>query len=295
MSSRRLDIGIASFQSPQALDRTIAGIRATCRMPEWRCLVIDNASPDPAVQAVIAQHAAEDQRVIAVLLDRNTGYAGAVNTLFELTAEAKHVAYFDNDCQPLTHGWDTEMADMLDAHHELGMLFPATYVHFPIPREHYTEILWGVGCAWILNRTRALDVWTETERFFDPAIGHHEEVDFQLRLRLAGWKIAAHPAVHVRHEEHASRSPESQARINAGVQRWVDKWEGRFGGKRQNYHSSNVLRFELWPPVALYMEEIFKQALPGLNDNPETVSIHGREYDLIKVPRPKGFYRGRAV
>jgi hypothetical protein len=43
------------------------------------------------------------------------------------------------------------------------------------------------------------------------------------------------------------------------------------------------------------MEQYFQEKLPGLNDNPETVFVEGIEYDLIKVPRLKGFYRGRVI
>jgi GT2 family glycosyltransferase len=126
-------------------------------------------------------------------------------------------------------------------------------------------------------------------------LGHQEEVDFQIRLRLGGWISAQDKEVQIVHHAKATGSPDQQARIAEGVKAWVEKWEKYHGGQKQGYHSTNVLRFELWPTTALYMEEIFKQALPGLNDNPETVRIAGREYDLIKVPRLKDFYRGRFI
>ena len=62
-----------------------------------------------------------------------------------------------------------------------------------------------------------------------------------------------------------------------------------------NYHSPNVTRWEDWPPNALYLEEWWKTRLPGLNDHPESVTVDNRQYDLIKVPRFKGFYTGRVI
>ena len=35
--------------------------------------------------------------------------------------------------------------------------------------------------------------------------------------------------------------------------------------------------------------------IPNLNENPEVVTLEVREYDLIKVPRFKDFYKGRII
>jgi hypothetical protein len=35
--------------------------------------------------------------------------------------------------------------------------------------------------------------------------------------------------------------------------------------------------------------------LNGLNAAPECITLDGREYDLIRVPRLKGFYTGRII
>jgi hypothetical protein len=112
---------------------------------------------------------------------------------------------------------------------------------------------------------------------------------------MAGWKCAAAPEVMVAHNATATNDPESIERINRGVVNFVNKWCSYFGGKNLSYQSPNVLRWEDWPPNALYLEEYWKQRLPQLNTNPETITLDGREYDLIKVPRFKGFYRGRII
>ena len=112
---------------------------------------------------------------------------------------------------------------------------------------------------------------------------------------MAGYKCAALRQVQVGHDATATNNPASIERINRGVVRWVDKHNRYFNGKNFHYHSPNVTRFEDWPPNALYLEEYFKAKLPGLNDAPEVVNIDGREYDLIRVPRFKEFYRGRII
>jgi GT2 family glycosyltransferase len=142
----------------------------------------------------------------------------------------------------------------------------------------------------VANRLAAKEVGP-----MDTEIGHHEEVDWAQRMRFAGFRCAAVPEIQVAHDATATNSPASHERISRGVINWVNKYCKHYGGKNLNYYSPNVLRFEDWS--ALYLEEYFKTKpeLAGLNDNPEVIKIDEREYDLIRVPRLKGFYRGRII
>jgi len=287
---RRLDIGIASYGNPDGLDRLLSSLIKTCKT-DWRALVIRNPHPDSVINLATGQvldSYSENTRILPIMQENNLGYVGAVNKILD-TAVTEYVAYCDHDVIHHTPGWDEQFALTLDRFHELGMVF-ANGGAYQIPRANYHEILWGVGCCWMLPRRVISDVG-----HFDPDIGHHEEVDYQTRVRLAGYKIAALPGVVVHHEGHASNDPAAQERISKGVIKWVTKWTNYFCGKRIDYFSPNVMRHEDWPPSALYLEEFFKQHLPDLNKNPEVVNVMGTEYDLIKVPRLKGFYTGRII
>jgi GT2 family glycosyltransferase len=286
----RIDFGIASYQNPDRLDMALQCLR-DMSTSDWRCLVVDNNSPDPAVRAVIRKHQMAESRIIPLFLDENLGYVGAVNTILEW-AETPNVAYIDNDAYIQTPGWDMKMAEMHEANSELAMIFPngGTY---PIQRPRYLEVLWGVGFCWMMKRGRFGEIGG-----FDTEIGHQEEVDYQTRLRLAGWRMAAIPEIAVRHDSFSSRNPAAQERINQGVVNWVNKWNKYFTGQT-NYHSPNVLRYEDWPTNAIYIEEYLQSRgeLAGLNDNPETIfsPALGREVDLIRVPRWQHMYRGRII
>lgn len=284
---RRLDIGIASYgKDPAHLAQCVAAIRVYSKT-DWRLFIIHNPSAgDERTREFIAGIASDN--IIPVWNDINVGYAGAVNELLRI-AETEYIAYLDNDAEVLTPGWDETLCGYLDRFHEIGLMFP-NWGHSAIPRGAYHEVLWAAGFAWVLSRQAQRAVG-----FFDTAIGHHEDVDYCTRLCLAGYKLACAPEVKVAHHETSTRSPESQERISAGVVRWMNKWAAYFGGKSLNYHSPNVLRILDWNVHALHMEDYFKLKLPGLNDNPEVVTIDGAEYDLIKVPRPKGFYRSRII
>ncbi len=285
---RKFDIGIASYGSPDKLKNAIASLQRHS-VTDWRVFVFDNPHPTDNVRDLIANLAAQDPRIIPVFMETNVGYVGAVNELFN-RAESEYIGFLDNDAEVLTGGWDETLCSYLDRFHEIGMMFP-NGGHMPIPRGAYTEILWAAGFCWVLNRMAQRKVG-----LFDTELGHHEEVDYCTRLKLEGYKLASAPEVQVAHHETSTRSPESQERISAGVVRWLNKWCSYFGGKNLNYHSPNVLRITDWNITALHAEDYFKSKLPGLNDNPESITMDdGSEWDLIKVPRPKGFYRSRII
>lgn len=285
---RRIDFGIASYENPDMLAQTLQHLISNS-VSDWRCLVVDNLSPDPRVREIISEYAANHPQIIPKFMEENTGYAGAVNEILNW-AETDYIVYVDNDAHVKTHGWDELMAGYLDRAHELGMVFSSKWGAYEIPRTNYVEVLWSIGCFWMLKRLAMADVG-----LFDESLGHQEEVDFQTRLRLKGWKFATVKEVDVQHFANASSSPAAQERIGQGVVRWMNKWEEYFCGKGMSYHSPNVLRFEDWPINAIYLEEWYSQRLPGLNADPEVVNIGGREYDLIKVPRFRNYYRNRII
>ncbi len=286
---RRLDIGIASYRNPAALRKVLASIVQRSQT-DWKCFIVHNPSlfDDREVIDVIQTWAGANSRFIPVWMSKNAGYAGAINELF-VKSSTEYVAYLDNDAEVLTTGWDENLCSYLDRFHEIGMIFP-NGGPYPIERGAYAEVMWGVGYAWIINRLAMKDTGK-----FDVEIGHQNEADYCLRLRMAGWKCAAVPTISIAHHAMATNDPASTERINTGVRQFVDKWCAYFCGKNINYHSPNVMRWEDWPPNALYLEEYWKLKMSQLNVSPEVVQQDGRDYDLIKVLRLKDFYRGRII
>lgn len=284
---RRFDLAIASYGSPDKLKAAIASLQRHS-VTDWRVFVIDNPHPTDNVRELITILAAQDPRIVPVFMDANGGYVGAINELFA-RAESEYIGFLDNDAEILTHGWDETLCGYLDRFHELGIMFP-NMGHYAINAGTYWECLWAAGFCWIVNRMAQ-----RATGLFNTEIGHHEEVQFLRRLRHEGYAIGCAPEVQVAHHETSTRSPESQQRINEGVVKWMDSEVKVFCGKNVGYHSPNVLRVLDWNINALYMERYFKLKLPELNANPETAVIDGTEWDLIKVPRPKGFYRNRVI
>lgn len=284
----RLDVGVASYRNPEALQTCLTALLDRSRM-DLTILVIHNPSKDDEpTRAIIESLAARDARIVPVWLAENVGYAGAVQRLMDLS-ESEYLAYLDNDAKVLTDGWDEMLCGYLDRFHEIGMIFPNGGA-YEIDRSNYREVMWATGFCWILNRMAMRAAGP-----FDCALGHQEEADYCMRIRMAGYKCAAVRDVQVQHLATATSDPLSVERISAGVIKFVNKWNRYFCGANVNYHSQNVLRWEDWPPNALYLEEFWSIHMPGLNANPEVRQAMGRDYDLIRVPRFKDFYRNRTI
>lgn len=284
---RRLDIGVLSYNKPDLLEMTLQSIEATAKT-DYRIIIVDNASTDPKIGEVLSKWESKE-RVKIIRFKKNIDYAGGVNEIIK-QATTEFVAYSDNDVKVHTVGWDETMCRIMDMFHEVGMVFPGGPYH--INRGGYREIMWGIGCFWVFNKLAAFSSVGE----FDTNIWHQNEADFCLRLRMSGWKCAMpNEGILIDHKCQATNDPESLSRIRKGVEHFVTKWNKYFNGQTQHYHSINVTRWEDWPPNALYMEEYYKEKFPKLNDNPEVVTVDGRDYDLIKVLRLKGYYRGRII
>ena len=308
---RRLDIGIASYGNPQRLQQTLASIKQQCRT-DWRCFVIDNPGPAPEVRGIIEEAARQDARFVPVFLDANVGYAGAVNKLFEL-AETDHIAYCDNDIEIRTPGWDEKLCEVMDANAECGWVFPGRG-HYGFHNGRYDECLWNAGYCWVLRKDAAYSVdllCSPAEyrfgcncRQFCTCLGHHEEVDYMIRLRLAGYQIGCRPDVNVIHHETATQANAADhkpgGRIHDGVVRWMNKWNNYFCGRQLKYsmtaYDPSALRYTDWHPCALYLERMTLGRFPDWNQKPRIVNVPGvGDMDAVEVLKPAGPYKGRAI
>jgi GT2 family glycosyltransferase len=298
---RRLDIGIASYRNPEKLRATLASIEAMSTT-DWRCFIVHNESADfDGSEALRIAHAACDRNERFRWNSQvNTGYAGAVNRIFEL-AETPYVAYLDNDVEIRTRGWDEQFCALLDAHPEVAQVFPGSG-HYGFYNGQYDECLWSAGYAWALRN----NVAHQLAGPMDTGLGHHEEVDLMIRLRLAGYRIACMPVVDILHHESSTKSPESAKRIHAGVVRWMNKWNRYFVGDVLKYpnpdpdsgegYDPRALRYTDWPPCTMYLERMTLAKFPGWNAAPRSVMVPGiGEMDAVEILKPKGCYVGRAI
>lgn len=324
--SHKLDVGVCSFRNPEKLKRALDSIYATTRTP-FKLRIWHNVSEDPDNDAALkVLDSVKCERTVSV----NVGYAGAVNGLIAAST-APYFAYMDNDVGVLTPGWDERFIEVLENNPECGQVFPGSG-HFGFHNGRYHECLWSAGYCWMVHRDRVLDKLLGKgyrEDFgsgglMDTTLGHHEEVDLMIRLRLAGFQIGCVPDVQVLHHETSTQSLESAKRIHRGVVSWMNKWNRYFVGDAIKYpnpdpdsgegYDPRTLRYTDWPPCALYLERFTLATFPEWNKfqrNPadrtgaiptndsmafRVVNVPGvGEMDAIEILKPKGYYRGRAI
>jgi GT2 family glycosyltransferase len=307
-SRRRLDVGIASYRNPERLRKTLETIEANS-WTDWRCFIIHNVSEDEdGCEAQRVAYAAQTMNTRFVVCPQpNNGYAGAVNRIFKL-AETPYVAYLDNDVEILTPGWDEKLCDILDRAPEVAQVFPGSG-HYGFYSGKYHECLWNAGYAWVMRKAAVRN--GDVLGVMDTSLGHHDEVDLMIRLRLAGYRIACDPGVNVLHHCSSTNDPASEKRIHAGVVRFMNKWNRYFvgdaikhpnpemgpwvGEEKREHYDPRYLRFTDWHPCALYMERWTLAQFPDWNAEPEVVQTSAGPMDAIKILKPTGYYKGRAI
>lgn len=94
--------------APVILDAAIRSVRAQA-YPHWELCIADDASTNPAVEAVIRRHAAADARIKVRFRDARGNISVASNTALEM-ATGDFVAFFDHDdlLPPLALYWVVE-------------------------------------------------------------------------------------------------------------------------------------------------------------------------------------------
>jgi teichuronic acid biosynthesis glycosyltransferase TuaG len=89
-----VSIIVPCYNSGRFLRATLEAVRAQT-FTEWECIVIDDASTDDSA-GVIRELAAEDSRIVPVLLEKNLGAAGARNAGLE-KVRGDYIAFLDSD------------------------------------------------------------------------------------------------------------------------------------------------------------------------------------------------------
>lgn len=313
-----LEIGVCSYRDPVKLDATLRSILANLGTDNFRLTVFHNPSGSDGAGEECAKVFADVSSAgpgvfVFHAAPLNVGYAGAVNWFIHNLREAPYLLYSDNDIEVRTPRFDQVMMAAL-GHEEVGLVIPGAG-HYGFWNGRYHECLWNAGYFWMLKRSMlpALEksdfAHGRTLSFadagkFDSRLGHHEEVDFMIRLRLAGYVLAAYPAMEVLHHETATKSDDALhrpgGRIHDGVVRWMNKWNGYFCGNALKYsmteYDPRALRYTDWPPCALYLERwTLSQFAPAWNAQPREVETSAGKMDAVEVLKPTGPYKGRAI
>lgn len=206
--------------------------------PNYRIIVVDNASTDDSVTRVHDAHAG----LLLIVNDRNLGFGGGCNVGIRraLQEGADYVWLLNNDTKVDPHAL-TALVEKAECDPKIGaagsvlyymdepgrvQAWGGGYVNFwlGVSRHRYApapenRLHYLTGASLLLRREALEQVGLFDEKFFM----YWEDADFGFRLRRAGWKLAVASGARVWHKESASlgkKSPVLDEYFNASAVRF---------------------------------------------------------------------------
>lgn len=203
--------------------RAIQSIRDSTIVP-YRLVVVNNGSRDGTAAWLAEQH--DIQQVIE--FQENQGFAPAINAGLQMCT-SPYVVMFSNDVEVDT-GWLRLFIKGLESNPKVGAIGPLSTAKIDRQWEGYHRGMSGVQTIsyWLaffctLFRARAMQDVGGLDEGFAPAYG--EDNDYCYRMRLAGWDLAVHCDVLVKHD-HATITPGQEKQRTIARQRLREKWPG---------------------------------------------------------------------
>ena len=239
----RISVVVPVFNAPGELEQCLDSLRSTLE-PGAELVLIDDASTDPAVQALLASHRHEGWRFL-----KNESNRGFVATANRGMRETRGDVVLLNSDTVTTPGWIEGLQRCLASDVAVGTATPwtnngeiASLPDFcrnnpvpPNPAEvasaiaaaagpHYPELPTAVGFCMAISR-RAID----RVGLFDEVLfgkGYGEENDFSMRVAAAGMKNVLCDDVYVAHLGGCSFGPLGLKPDEGSMQRLLSRHPG---------------------------------------------------------------------
>lgn len=177
----------------------------------YRLIIIDNGSDKHTRDYLSSLRYLKNQSVILIRNDQNLGFVKAINQGMR-TSSAAYLCLMNNDTVA-TDGWLNEMAEVADAHSEIGLVNPSSNTSGQFPGQGVTVDRYALtlkhfkGDIQYLSTGRGFCMLIKREvvdkiGFLDEGygIGYFEETDYSKKARKAGYEIARAKASYVWHE-----------------------------------------------------------------------------------------------
>ena len=202
---------------------------AAQRYPRFGVVAVDNASADGSREVLL--HALGERRVLG--LDEDRGIAGALRAAAELpavqAADYLLIVHDDTALAPDAVARLVETAEGIHGVERVGVVGPKV-VDWDDPRvlrevgrsvdafghpysplqegerdqgqyDRVLEVLFVSSCVMLVSR----EAWQRTGQFDERYGGHHDDLDFCWRARVAGYRVLMTPLAQARHQDAGAR------------------------------------------------------------------------------------------
>ena len=263
-----IDICLLSYNRPETLKRTINSLFSNT-VGSFNLTIVDNGSTD--TDTIDFLKSLEKNKVKVIYNEKNLGLSRGVNQGLE-QAKNKYIVRMDNDAVVLTKNWDNIFYNFMENHTEVGMVCPTTMKG--INRGDYFEVKWALGFFFMFRKEIFDIIGGYCEK-----ISHQQEADYAIRVRMAGWKVAAYDKVVLSHN-HPNNPNENQIEkdkfLHRGCIEFEEKWGKYFIGKNYTYYSIPKMFFDDIPINRFFMREL-------VENDPELIKIWNEDVKHVKV------------
>lgn len=231
-----VDIIVPVYRGLDETRTCLESVLASTSVTPYRLLIVDDASPEPAISAYLRELRARDRRVLLLENPVNVGFVASVNRAMQESAD-RDVVLLNSDTE-VAGDWLDRLRQAACNHGDAATVTPfsnsaeiCSYPRFcvdsPLPVGMDTtgvdrlfaatnagrtiEIPTAVGFCMFIRRSCLNEIgYFDTERF---GRGYGEENDFCMRARKAGWRHLLAMDVFVRHAGGVSFGEEKKKRV----------------------------------------------------------------------------------
>lgn len=236
------DIIIVTYNAKDKLKRCLIALEKHTKSLGYLLTVINNNSTD-GTPLFLKNYQQKNRNVNIINTDKNLGFSGGANIGLKNTFN-EFIVLLDDDAEA-TKGWLSGLYKHIRNKPEIGIVgcrivFPNNRIHSadyrvtPRPlvgtgeidrgqRDYVKECDALIGSCWLMRRELIKNIGYFDERFF-PC--RHEDVDYCLRTRLAGYKIVYNGDVRIIHHNLFRDGGRKQNIKNQ--QRFLKKWKNLF-------------------------------------------------------------------
>ncbi len=217
--ARKADIIMPAFNKLHLTQRAIQSIKDSTTVP-YRLIVIDNGCTDGTAKWLSEQ---DIGRIIT--FKENQGFTKAINAGLSI-CQSVYVVMYSNDVEVDT-GWLKLLIEGLERNTKVGAIGPLSTAKPQVQWEGRYRGKQGVQIvpyelAFFCTLFRAQAVW-DTGVLDEEMAVYGSDNDYCYRMRLAGWELATHCDVLVRHD-HATITPAQEAMRNEASRQLREKW-----------------------------------------------------------------------
>ncbi len=230
----KVDVIIPVYNQLEYTKRCLWAIEANTFAP-YGLVFVDNGSTDGSGEWMLAVKAGHEDATVGLVEiitnHANLGFAKAVN-MGIVASDSPYIVLLNNDTE-VPQGWLTALIEAMEADPRIGAMgvlstakAQGTWegnfedVGVQIFANKYSLGQLPYFCA-ILRRKALDDVGLLDEEFFL----YGEDDDLNLRLMQAGWKLALHTGVVVKHKHGATATPGGFQRYRKSARkRLMEKW-----------------------------------------------------------------------